>query len=159
MTARERPIEDKWRPTYEAIGRRLKWARELVYPTQSEFARVLEIDKGQVSKVERGERAMSLITLIYAANKLRTGSDYLLFGELAGVDRELRTLLIQRHPELLQEQALPIQPKRQPYTPPWAETHPERYLIADDRDRATRAPDDNCQPRGSARTPIRQGSY
>lgn len=85
---------------YAGIGQRLRWARELVYDSQAEFARAMGIDKSQLSKMESGQRALSLANLLTAGNKLRTGTDFLLTGNIAGVDRALRILLVQRHPEL-----------------------------------------------------------
>lgn len=84
------------------IGLRLRWARELFYPSQTEFARVMGVTPSTINKIENGERALNVVNIISAANKLRCGTEYLLTGDVRGVDRDLRRLLIRQHPELLQ---------------------------------------------------------
>ena len=83
------------------IGRRLRWARELAYGSGAAFARVMGLSQAHVNRMERGERSLSYLNLVSAANKLQTGTEYLLTGDLSSVETELRRALIQRHPELL----------------------------------------------------------
>jgi transcriptional regulator with XRE-family HTH domain len=131
--------------TYRWIGLRLRWARELVYPTQAAFARALNLDKHALAKIEHGKRPLRLVNLITAANKLRTGTEYLLTGNLAGVEPELQRLLMQRHPELLQMPPPLARASRDRWPPiqPSAEDERNPYPVPprDDKDIAHRAPE------------------
>lgn len=89
------------------IGRRLRWARELVYPTGIAFARAMGMDQSLLVKVETGERSISLLNLVTAANKLQVGTEYLLTGDLYNVETSMRRALIDHHPELLTEPWVP----------------------------------------------------
>lgn len=137
--------DDKWRATYVMIGKRLRWARELIYDTQAEFARALDVDKSTINKIENGDRSLSIETLIYAANKLQTGADYLLFGELLGVDPELRERLVQRHPELYAAPPIPAR-RRKPKGDPPALPPQVRYRVESDKDA-----DSESRPRRGSR--------
>ena len=103
----ENDTPDKWKPHFVWIGKRLRWARELVYPTQAEFAYVMDMPQATLDKIEKGERMLSVVSLISASNKLRTGSEFLLFGDLTQVDPELRRLLVKKHPELAEPMLQP----------------------------------------------------
>lgn len=139
------PEDEARLETYRWIGLRLKWARELVYPTAAAFARALNLDKHALAKIEHGKRPLRLVNVITAANKLRTGTEYLLTGNLAGVEPELQRLLVQRHPELLQ--AVPPRPRvsRDPWPPlpPSEEDERNPYPVPPpgDKDIAGRARD------------------
>jgi transcriptional regulator with XRE-family HTH domain len=89
------------RLTFQWIGKRLRWAREQIPLTQAELARSLDITVVTLSKAENGQRALSILSLITAANRLRTGTEYLLTGDLVAVEPELRERLVLAHPELL----------------------------------------------------------
>lgn len=86
------------------IGRRLRYARLLTYPSQTAFARALGISDGMLNKIEMGLRSLSLLNLVTAANKLKTGAEYLLSGDLANVEPALRRELIHHHPQLLEQE-------------------------------------------------------
>lgn len=135
------PDEEARLETYRWIGLRLKWARELVYPTQAAFARALGLDKHSVAKIETGKRPIRLVNLITAANKLRTGTEYLLTGNLAGVEPELQRLLMQRHPELLQAPPPRHQGSHNNRWPAEDERNPYPVPPRADRDTAGRAPE------------------
>jgi transcriptional regulator with XRE-family HTH domain len=92
---------DARRATFEWIGKRLRWAREQIPLTQTEFARALGITTVTLSKAESGQRTLSILSVITAANRLRCGTEYLLTGDLVAVEPELRERLILAHPELL----------------------------------------------------------
>lgn len=85
-----------------AIGLRLRWARELVYPTTALFGEALGVDKSLISLMENGERSISPLNLVTAANKLLVGTEYLLTGDLSAVEVSMRRALVDRHPELIQ---------------------------------------------------------
>jgi len=83
-----------------AMGKRIKWARELVYRNRSEFARVMEIDVSTIRKLEDGTRAASVKLLDRIIHSLRISYDYVMTGSLSGVDGELALRLVEDHPEL-----------------------------------------------------------
>ena len=83
------------------IGQRILWARELVEPNRSAFARLMGVDRTTLQKIEEGTRAPSVFNVLEISHRLRVSADYILDGSLAGVDRELAAMLIERHPELL----------------------------------------------------------
>jgi transcriptional regulator with XRE-family HTH domain len=89
--------------TYRRIGRRLRWARELMYESQREFAWAMRVDSSTIAKIENGERSFGVINLMNAAQKLRTSADFLLTGDLRLVDKILLLKLVHLHPELLAE--------------------------------------------------------
>jgi transcriptional regulator with XRE-family HTH domain len=85
------------------IGRRMRWARELVVPTASDFAKLCGHDPSTLSKVEAGDRATSVFLLREYSNRLMCSADFFLFGTLGGIEPELERLLITHHPELVLE--------------------------------------------------------
>lgn len=87
----------------QAIGRRLLWARELVCPNRSEFARKMGVDNGHICRIETGAKGPSITLLQNMCHALRISYDYVVEGRLVGVDPELLGLLIAYHPELLAE--------------------------------------------------------
>lgn len=82
------------------VGRRLRWAREIVYPTRSDFARAVGLDPSSIHKLEDGDRMPSAFNIHAFALKLRVTADYLLFGSLIGVHPEMIAHLCAAHPEL-----------------------------------------------------------
>ena len=93
----DRYIESQMRQ----LGVRLKWARELVEPNRAEFARSVGVDVSTIRNIENGTRAPSVALLMQICHSLRISFEYLLHGELRGVDGELAALLSQHHPELM----------------------------------------------------------
>lgn len=83
------------------IGRRITWARELVEPNRTEFARLEGIDPSTVTKIESGERPPSVFNVIGFARRLRVTADYILLGSMRGMDGEMAALLAAHHPELV----------------------------------------------------------
>lgn len=112
--------DDKWKTAYAMIGRRLRWARELVYPSQAAFARAINVDKSTIAKIEKGDRGLTIMTLMLAAQKLRCSADFLLVGELVLVEPSLRANLVKRHPELLEPPPLPTKAPRPVFEPDWS---------------------------------------
>lgn len=102
------------RATFEWIGKRLRWAREQIPLTQTEFARSLGITTVTLSHAEAGKRTLSVLSLITAANRLRCGTEYLLTGDLVAVEPELRERLVLAHPELLRPAGRPPIPYLDP---------------------------------------------
>lgn len=89
------------------IGQRLRWARELVEPNRSAFARQMGVDSSTVQKIEDGARPPSIFNVLDFAHALRVTPDYLLIGSMRGIDSELAALLAARHPELVLGSSLP----------------------------------------------------
>lgn len=83
------------------VGRRMLWARDLVEPNRAQFARDCGVDTSTLTKAESGERAPSIFLIRDYANRLRVSTDYLLRGELIGIEPELERMLIALHPELV----------------------------------------------------------
>lgn len=83
------------------IGQRIKWARELVEPNRAEFARTLGVDRSTLQKIEDGTRAPSVFNILEISHILRISPDYILTGNLKGVDGEIAGRLVHNHPELL----------------------------------------------------------
>ncbi len=85
-----------------AIGKRITWARELVFPNQSECARLLGVDASTLNKIEKGDRAPSVFLILSLSNRLRVSTDFLLKGVLNGrTDEEMALRLAALHPELV----------------------------------------------------------
>ncbi|HKW20960.1 MAG TPA: helix-turn-helix transcriptional regulator [Ktedonobacterales bacterium] len=89
------------------IGERLRWVRELVDATPTQLAADLGVDVSAVRHIERGVRSPSLVLLMTICHVLRISPQYLLWGRLEGIDRELAVKLKSLHPELI----LPTVPK------------------------------------------------
>lgn len=83
------------------IGRRIKWARELVEPNRAAFARVMGVDRSTLQKIEDGDRPPSVFNVLELAHRLRVTEGYILTGSLKGVDGEMAGLLVKHHPELI----------------------------------------------------------
>lgn len=62
----------------EAVGRRIKEAREKKHMTQEELAAAVEYSADHMSVIERGVKAPKLDKLIAIANTLEVGTDFLL---------------------------------------------------------------------------------
>lgn len=82
------------------MGRRIKWARELVASNIAEFSRLLGVHRTTIVKIEDGSRAPSISLVLDISRRLRVTPDYILIGSLYGVDEELAYRLLRRHPEL-----------------------------------------------------------
>lgn len=63
---------------YEALGRRLRQERHKMHLTQEKLAEKIEVSDAYIGQIERGERSLSLDTLIKLANQLGVTVDYLL---------------------------------------------------------------------------------
>lgn len=83
------------------IGKRERWARELVGLTPTELAADIGIDTTAIRHIERGVRLPSIHVLMSLCHTLRVSPQYLLWGSLEGVNQELAVRLKQLHPELL----------------------------------------------------------
>lgn len=64
----------------EAIGQRIREQRELLQLSREEFAEILRLSNYYIGQLERGERQMSLKTLLKITNCLHLSLDYLILG-------------------------------------------------------------------------------
>lgn len=64
----------------KAIGQRIREEREKLGLSREEFAEIIELSDYYVGQLERGERQMSLTTLVKVVNCLHVSLDYLIFG-------------------------------------------------------------------------------
>ncbi|AYD41185.1 XRE family transcriptional regulator [Clostridium fermenticellae] len=65
----------------ELIGTRIRKERETLGLTREKFAEVLDLSPLYIGQLERGERLMSLSTLIKISNILNISTDYLIHGK------------------------------------------------------------------------------
>ncbi|MBV7276442.1 helix-turn-helix transcriptional regulator [Clostridium sp. PL3] len=73
----------------KSIGERIKLEREKLNLTRDELSESVSISNIFLSQIERGERQMSIPTLIRVANKLNLSLDYIIWGEDSiAVDRD-----------------------------------------------------------------------
>ena len=66
---------------YIEVGDRIRIEREKFDISREKFAELLELSPFFVGQIERGERNMSINTLINVAQCLHVSIDYLIFGE------------------------------------------------------------------------------
>ena len=88
---------------YCAIGRKLRGERERMGYTQEKVAEAIEITPAFVGHIERGERSMSLNTLLYLCGFYNITMDYLLSDTLPpegdGIAAQIAVLLKDKTPE------------------------------------------------------------
>jgi len=70
------------RVDYREVGDRIRAEREKFGITREKFAETLSLSPFFVGQIERGERKMSISTLINVSECLRISIDYLIFGEI-----------------------------------------------------------------------------
>lgn len=76
---------------FKTIGLKLKAERERIGYTQEQVAEIIDITPAFVGHLERGERSMSLDTLIRFCNFYNTTIDYLLSDVLPSKDDDVLT--------------------------------------------------------------------
>ena len=81
-------------------GLRLAWARQLVEPNRSEFARKMGVDVSTIRKIEEGSRQPSAGLLHRICHFLRITEAYYYDGNLSGCDPQLVAMLVVQHHEL-----------------------------------------------------------
>lgn len=65
---------------YHEIGQRIREERSKFNLTQEKFAEIIDMSTIYVGQIERGERRMSLDTLIKVSDSLHVSLDYLIRG-------------------------------------------------------------------------------
>jgi transcriptional regulator with XRE-family HTH domain len=72
----------KKRVDYSEVGDRIRSEREKFNISREKFAELLDLSPFFIGQIERGERNMSINTLINASECLHVSIDYLIFGEI-----------------------------------------------------------------------------
>lgn len=83
------------------MGRRLRWVREALELNQTDMARMVGLTQTAWSLYERGLRWPDQFQAVRLMAKLKVTREYLLTGDLTGIDRELAIRLAAQHPELV----------------------------------------------------------
>lgn len=88
---------------YSLLGKRLREERQKLYLTQEKLAEKVEVSDAYIGQIERGERSLSLDTLIKLANQLGVTVDYLLHDSIMVTDDhfvdQLRQIMMDRSPK------------------------------------------------------------
>ena len=84
MAKKEKKERD---PEVEAVGRRIRLARQGRQMTLEKLAEEAETSIQFLSQVEKGEQSMTMVKFGKLAKALRVSSDYLLFGRQRLEDR------------------------------------------------------------------------
>ena len=82
------------------MGRRLRWVREALGVNQTEMARMVGVTQTAWSLYERGLRWPDQFAAVRLMAKLKVTREYLLEGDISGIDRDLAIQLVAQHPEL-----------------------------------------------------------
>jgi len=72
----------KKRVDYSEVGDRIRIGREEFQISREKFAELLNLSPFFVGQIERGERKMSISTLINVSECLHISIDYLIFGDI-----------------------------------------------------------------------------
>jgi len=85
----------KKKVNFKDVGDRIRTEREKLQISREKFAEILNLSPFFVGQIERGERKMSISTLISVSDCLHVSTDYLIFGEVykAEEDNNLQYLL------------------------------------------------------------------
>lgn len=85
---------------YDALGKRLRQERHKMHWTQEKLAEKIDVSDAYIGQIERGERSLSLETLIKLANELGVTVDYLLQDSIQITDdhfmNQVKQIMIQR---------------------------------------------------------------
>ena len=85
----------KKKVNFKDVGDRIRAEREKLQVSREKFAEILNLSPFFVGQIERGERKMSISTLISVSECLHISIDYLIFGEVykANEDNNLQYLI------------------------------------------------------------------
>lgn len=101
----------------QKIGQRIKWLREALGHTQSDWARALHISNQQLNKWEAGTRMANLDALVTIVLSTGASFDYLFLGRLTQeMNQELVAALYDQHGSELELRVLLV--RTPPSTPP-----------------------------------------
>jgi transcriptional regulator with XRE-family HTH domain len=71
---------------YTRLGQRIREERQKLKLTQSQLAEAIDISDTYVGQIERGERSLTLDTLVRLVNRLGVSIDYLLKDSVTATD-------------------------------------------------------------------------
>ncbi len=83
------------------MGQRLRWVREALGLNQTDMARLVGLTQTAWSSYEVGRRWPDIFHATRLMAKLKITREYLLEGDLSGIDRELAIRIAAQHPELV----------------------------------------------------------
>ncbi|USB32375.1 helix-turn-helix transcriptional regulator [Paenibacillus sp. YPG26] len=88
---------------YDSLGKRLRQERRKMHWTQEKLAERVDVSDAYIGQIERGERSLSLDTLIRLANELGVTVDYLLHDSIEITEdqfvNQLRQIMMNRSPK------------------------------------------------------------
>ncbi len=64
------------------IGNRIRTIRESISLTREQFSELIDISSSFLSQIERGDKSMSIETLMIISSKTGYSCDYILFGDI-----------------------------------------------------------------------------
>lgn len=71
---------------YKRLGKRIREERRRLNLTQAELAEAIDISDTYMGAIERGERSLTLDTLVRLVNRLGVTVDYMLSDSVSGSD-------------------------------------------------------------------------
>lgn len=74
---------------YKFLGRRIREERLRLHLTQAELAEAVDISDTYMGAIERGERSLTLDTLVRLANRLGVTVDYILADSVSDSDSNI----------------------------------------------------------------------
>lgn len=74
---------------YKRLGKRIREERQRLNLTQAELAEAIDISDTYMGAIERGERSLTLDTLVRLVNRLGVTIDYLLADSVSGNDSNI----------------------------------------------------------------------
>lgn len=88
---------------YKALGEKIKKERQRLRLTQEKLAEKINISESFMGHIERGERKLSIETLVSLAQELNISIDYLLLDSIkpepTALLNEISTMLANKKPE------------------------------------------------------------
>jgi transcriptional regulator with XRE-family HTH domain len=84
-----------------AMGERLKWVKEANGWNQTQAGEAVGVSQTAWSLYEKGKRWPDAFAAVRLIAKLKISREYLLTGDLGGVERDLAIRLAALHPELV----------------------------------------------------------
>ena len=77
---------------YKRLGERIREERQRLHLTQAQLAEDVDISDTYMGAIERGERSLTLDTLVRLVNRLGVTVDYLLADSVTGGDETILEL-------------------------------------------------------------------
>lgn len=74
---------------YKQLGRRIREERQRLHLTQAQLAEAIDISDTYMGAIERGERSLTLDTLVRLVNRLGVTIDYMLADSVTDTDQNI----------------------------------------------------------------------